>query len=51
MWSGGYSASYYAYFWSEVLSDDAFEWFKQHGGLDRRMAIYSATNSLAWQQH
>nr|WP_245399506.1 peptidyl-dipeptidase Dcp [Xylella fastidiosa] len=36
IWSGGYSASYYAYFWSEVLSDDAFEWFKQHGGLDRK---------------
>ncbi|AXI83615.1 peptidyl-dipeptidase Dcp [Xylella taiwanensis] len=36
IWSGGYSGSYYAYFWSEVLSDDAFEWFKQHGGLDRK---------------
>ncbi len=36
IWGGGYPASYYAYFWAEVLSDDAFEWFKQHGGLDRK---------------
>jgi peptidyl-dipeptidase Dcp len=35
IWGGGYSAGYYAYLWSEVIEDDAFAWFKEHGGMTR----------------
>jgi peptidyl-dipeptidase Dcp len=33
IWSNGYSAGYYAYLWTQMLADDAFEDFKEHGGL------------------
>jgi peptidyl-dipeptidase Dcp len=29
----GYSAGYYAYLWTQMLADDAFQWFVEHGGL------------------
>lgn len=35
IWGNGYAASYYAYLWSEMLDDDAFQWFMDHGGLTR----------------
>jgi peptidyl-dipeptidase Dcp len=30
-----YSAGYYAYLWAEMLDDDAYQWFEDHGGLTR----------------
>jgi len=46
IWGGDYGAGYYAYLWAEMLDDDAFEWFEDHGGLTlangdrfRRMVI------------
>jgi peptidyl-dipeptidase Dcp len=35
IWANGYAAGYYAYLWSEMLDDDAFQWFEDHGGLTR----------------
>ncbi|MEA3139203.1 MAG: peptidyl-dipeptidase Dcp [Gammaproteobacteria bacterium] len=35
IWSAGYSAGYYAYLWSQMLDDDAYQWFDDHGGLTR----------------
>jgi peptidyl-dipeptidase Dcp len=35
IWANGYAAGYYAYSWSEMLDDAAFQWFQDHGGLTR----------------
>ena len=35
VFSGGYSANYYAYIWSEILAADAFAFMQEQGGLTR----------------
>ena len=35
IWSNGYAAGYYAYMWTAMLENDAYSWFKEHGGLTR----------------
>jgi len=36
IWGGaGYSAGYYAYLWTQMLADDAYQWFVDHGELTR----------------
>jgi peptidyl-dipeptidase Dcp len=36
IWSNGYAAGYYAYPWTRMLAQDAFNWFETHGGLTRQ---------------
>ncbi len=35
IWSNGYAAGYYAYAWTQMLDDAAYQWFEDHGGLTR----------------
>ena len=35
IWDSGYSAGYYAYLWTQMLADDGYQWFDDHGGLTR----------------
>jgi peptidyl-dipeptidase Dcp len=62
IWGSGYSAGYYAYLWTQMLDDDAYQWFDDHGGLTRangdrfRRMILSRGNTqdlaslyLAWR--
>jgi peptidyl-dipeptidase Dcp len=35
IWQSGYSAGYYAYLWTQMLADDAYQWFDEHGELTR----------------
>ncbi|MCK5859946.1 MAG: M3 family metallopeptidase [Abyssibacter sp.] len=56
VFSGGYSAGYYSYVWSEVLDADTVAWFKEDGGLSRkngdrmRYGILSLGGSVDAQQ-
>ncbi|MFT5015133.1 MAG: peptidyl-dipeptidase Dcp [Patiriisocius sp.] len=46
IFSGGYSAGYYAYIWAEVLDSDAFEEFKENGLFDSKTALSFRKNIL-----
>jgi peptidyl-dipeptidase Dcp len=35
IWGGGYPAGYYAYLWTQMIDDDAYQWFEENGGLTR----------------
>jgi peptidyl-dipeptidase Dcp len=35
IWGSGYAAGYYAYLWTQMLADDAFQAIEEHGGLSR----------------
>lgn len=51
IFGGGYAAGYYAYLWTQMLADDGYQWFEEHGGLTRengqkfREGILSRGNS------
>jgi peptidyl-dipeptidase Dcp len=52
IWSGGYSAGYFAYTWSKTLDYNTFDWIQAHGGMTRengerfRKYILSVGNSV-----
>lgn len=46
IFSGGYSAGYYSYIWSEVLDSDAFQAFKETSLFDKATADSFRTNIL-----
>ena len=43
---GGYEAGYYSYLWANVLDNDAFEAFKEHGIFDKQTADLFRQNVL-----
>ena len=43
---GGYAAGYYSYLWANVLDNDAFEAFKEHGIFDKETADLFRHNVL-----
>ena len=47
IFSGGYSAGYYSYLWSDILGADAFEAFKENGIFDQTTAEAFRNNILS----
>ena len=56
IFSGGYAAGYYSYLWTEMLSHDAYDWFKGNGLLTRengdkfRKEILSKGNTMDYAE-
>lgn len=46
IFSGGYSAGYYSYIWADVLVADAFDYFKQNGTFNKKIATSFRENIL-----
>lgn len=46
IFSGGYSAGYYAYIWSAILDSDAFQAFRENGIFDQETATKFRENIL-----
>ena len=47
IFAGGYSSGYYSYKWAEVLDADAFDYFKQNGIFNRKIATKFKDNVLS----
>ncbi len=56
IWGGDYAAGYYAYLWTQMLADDAYQGFVEQGGLSRangdrfRQLILSRGNTQDLEQ-
>ncbi|SEB85002.1 peptidyl-dipeptidase Dcp [Tenacibaculum sp. MAR_2009_124] len=56
IFAGGYGAGYYSYLWTEMLSHDAYDWFKNNGLLNRhngqkfREEVLSKGNTMDYSE-
>jgi peptidyl-dipeptidase Dcp len=48
IWSGGYSAGYYAYTWSKTLDYNVYDWMKANGGLTRKIVSVLENTFYLW---